>query len=45
MKTLLIIAVVLAVGLIITEVVIKKVLINISDKIVDIIEALNKRYK
>ena len=45
MKTLLIIAAVLAVGLIITEVVIKKVLINISDKIVDIIEALNKKYK
>lgn len=45
MKTLAIIAVVLAVGLVLTEVILKKVLINISDKIVDIIEALNKRYK
>lgn len=34
-----------AVVLVLSETVLKKTLINISDKIVDIIEALNKRYR
>ena len=45
MESIVVILGIIVVGLIITEVVVKKFLINISDKIVDIIEALNKKYK
>lgn len=45
MKTILLTLVVAAAVLLLTEVVLKKALINISDKMVDIIEALRKRYK
>ena len=45
MKTILLTVAVAAGVLVLTEIVLKKVLINISDKMVDIIEALRKRYK
>ena len=45
MKSIVVVLGIIVVGFIITEVVVKKFLINISDKIVDIIEALNKKYK
>ena len=45
MKTILLTVAVAAAVLVLTETVLKKVLINISDKMVDIIEALRKKYK
>lgn len=44
MKTFIIIVGIVVGVLLLTETVLKKVLINISDKIVDIIEALRKKY-
>lgn len=44
MKTFVIIVGIVVGVLLLTETVLKKVLINISDKIVDIIEALRKKY-
>ena len=45
MNTLIVVGVIVLGIVILTETVLKKTLINISDKIVDIIEALNKKYK